>query len=228
MREAEIKLHPDVAARLIWPETDSEIAKVSDGIVTPCQTHTVNVGIVESPDQTFPDTDALITQLPGVKIGVRTADCVPIVLYAPDIKAVAAIHAGWKGTLYGIVANTLQRLFEMGADARKIRAAFGPYICGDCYEVSPELAKEFQRQGFYSAIRCGETTDPLTGKAMDPERPHIDLGYCNLVRLRRGLVPDDNIIGPAGCTRHSGEFPSWRRENGTDKRMITWISLPPT
>ena len=67
-------------------------------IVLPKQTHSLNVAIVSDGNEILEDTDAIITETPGLPIGVRTADCVPVILYAEDIKAVAAVHAGWKGS----------------------------------------------------------------------------------------------------------------------------------
>ena len=80
-------------------------------------------------------------QTPGLPIGVRTADCVPVILYAEDIKAVAAVHAGWKGTLGGIVDVVVDRLADMGSDPRNIHATFGISICGNCYEVDNDLGE---------------------------------------------------------------------------------------
>lgn len=70
-------------------------------LLMPRQTHTVNVAVAENPEEEFPDTDALVTFKRGLMIGVRTADCVPIVIWSPDAEGVAAVHAGWKGTLEG-------------------------------------------------------------------------------------------------------------------------------
>ena len=84
-------------------------------IVLPKQTHSLNVAIVSDGNEILEDTDAIITGTPGLSIGVRTADCVPVILYAEDIKAVAAVHAGWKGTLGGIVDVVVDRLADMGS-----------------------------------------------------------------------------------------------------------------
>ena len=92
----------------------------SVSLVLPQQTHTAHVDICTSPGQTFPDTDALITRDPAIAVGVRTADCQPILLYAPDIRAVAAIHAGWRGTFGRIGSNTVRRLQFRAAGFRHL------------------------------------------------------------------------------------------------------------
>lgn len=89
-------------------------------IILPVQTHSCNIREVDAAGKPIDgegleDTDALITRQKGIVIGVRTADCVPILLFAPDIMAVAAIHAGWKGTLGRIAGLTVERLVAMGA-----------------------------------------------------------------------------------------------------------------
>lgn len=188
-------------------------------IVTPRQTHTANVGIVTSPDQSFPETDALITQLPGIAVGVRTADCVPVILHSPDIHAVAAIHAGWKGTVGRIVMNTIREMIGLGADPKKMYAAIGPCICGECYEVSEELAQTFENAGLKDAV--------IRDSAKNT-KPHIDLVEANRLILIESGVRAENIHSCGICTLHSKNetiYPSWRREPGTTTRLLTtaWL-----
>ncbi len=180
-------------------------------VTIPVQTHSCNVALIDR-DAVVPpldDTDALISLAPGVRIGVRTADCVPLLLYAPDLEAVAAVHAGWKGTLGGIVTATVERLAALGASPSMMKAAFGPSICGDCYEVSQELADEFRRAGF---------ADCLAGER------NVSLEAVNRCRLiDAGLLPE-NISVSRFCTLTTPWLPSWRRE-ATTSRLLTWIEL---
>lgn len=182
-------------------------------VVVPDQQHTDKVGIATDASECFPSTDALITNAEGLHIGIRTADCVPILLNAPDIGAVAAIHAGWRGTLAGIVRKAIGKLMEMGADPTAIHAAMGPCICGECYEVGPELAKTFSDAGFGDCI--------ITPKG---EKEHLDLPAVNRkILLDCGLKPE-TIAMPPACTLESEDWPSWRREHGTDNRLLTLIA----
>ncbi len=202
--------------------------ELPDGIkiVMPTQTHTANVAIYDGTTDTFPDTDAIITRLPGVAVGVRTADCVPVILHATDIKAVAAIHAGWKGTINGIVAATIDRLIDMGASPANIRAAFGPSICGNCYETGSELGDKFSAAGYDEAVIRNGGTDPSTGEAFGSESIRIDLMEANCIAmLRCGLKPE-NITRSSICTRHSAaQWPSWRRVAQTSERLATFVWL---
>ncbi|MCM1153694.1 MAG: polyphenol oxidase family protein [Muribaculum sp.] len=179
--------------------------------VRPVQTHSCNVAIIPKSGNmpSLNDSDAIICLQPLTTIGVRTADCVPIVIYAPDLRAVAAVHAGWRGSLGGIVDNVMSHLCRMGADPASLRAAFGPSICGNCYEISPELADDFIKSGF--------------GNCFAAHR-HLDLEAVNCVRLMRAGVLSENIVRNTVCTFQVPSLPSWRR-SPTDQRLLTWISL---
>ena len=88
--------------------------------------------------------DALVTRTQGVAVSVRTADCFPILLADPETRAVAAIHAGWRGTAAGVVRASLDRMrSEFGTDPKNVFAAIGPGIGGCCYEVGVEVARQF-------------------------------------------------------------------------------------
>lgn len=224
-----IEMAPGVTAGWFVPDdgwNPSHPAIDDTPLLLPQQTHTVNIGEVFSTAESFSDTDALITRKRRMAVGVRTADCVPILLYAPDIQAVAAIHAGWKGTLGGIVTATTQRLMELGAQPSEIQAVIGACICGDCYEVSPELASMFIDAGYAEGVTAPPSQDPLTGKETNPRRPHLDLPAINKLQLESAGVLSPNIRLLNLCTRHSPLLlPSWRRTPGEPRRLITFIGL---
>lgn len=191
-------------------------------MILPVQTHSLNVGVVRNESDSFPDTDALVTQLAGVRIGVRTADCVPIVMRAADAGAVAVVHAGWKGSLGGIVDRTLDVLVGMGADPAAVKVEFGVSICSRCYEVDRDLADRFSQAGFAECVSFPSGADA---------KPHLDLQEVNVVRLLRRGVSEENIVRNSECTRHSTDccgayrYFSWRRSPGIADRNITSASL---
>ena len=212
--------------------TEESAFCAENNIVLPVQTHTDTVGVLTEPGQTFPDTDALVTSLRGVGVGVRTADCVPVVIYAPDIKAVAAVHAGWKGTLARIASKTVRMMvMDMGADPELMKAAIGACVCGECYEVDESLAEMFEKKGLHDCVLRGEFTDPLGRQEFDPRRPHIDLAAANRKALLTSGLLRRNIQMPELCSRHwhdepdDTRLPSWRRCPGERQRMVTWIKL---
>lgn len=218
-----------VTAFVISGTDDGEMLPVS--VVTPVQTHSLNVAVVRAGDCRCADTDALITFERSLLVGVRTADCVPVLLYAPDIQAVAAVHAGWRGSLHGIVDRTVETLAVRGADTSLMTAVFGPSICCGCYEVSMELAAEFDRTGYAHCLHPAPLSDPLTRRVPDQRRPHLDLEAVNRTRLIALGVQPGNIVASNLCTRHtltlSGlQLPSYRRD-GTHDRLITCIALTP-
>ncbi len=234
MLERVFNIAPGVVGGFVAPACGEGDAAERYGIVCPCQTHTANVGILSHTGESFPETDAIVTRLKGVRIGVRTADCVPVVLYAPGAEVIAAVHAGWKGTLAGIVRETLGVMSRLGADMEDMLAFFGPSICCGCFEVAPELATLFVSHGFGPCVATAGFADPITGEPMDAARPHINLEECNVLLLRQAGMAEAHIRRSGICTRHSclpdgcggvSRLPSWRRENGTIRRIVTWIGL---
>lgn len=201
----------------------SDAERMGGDVVWPEQTHGCNVRVIDrgsvfdgervwgadGREIDLSDTDAIVCLQKGIKVGVRTADCVPVVIYAPDMEAVAAVHAGWKGTLGGIVEATVGKLRELGADPRLMHACFGPNICGECYEVSRELANEFRAAGFADCIL---------------DERNVDLEGVNRKRLLGAGVREENIVGKRYCTKTTPVFPSWRR-NPCQERLLTWIEL---
>ena len=110
------------------------------------QVHGFRVGLVDRPDMTKEELsgyDALVTALPGVAVGVHTADCVPILLYNPQRRVVAAIHSGWKGTVQRISQKVLFVLkSEFGGRPEEVRAVIGPAIGPDSFQVGEEVVFE--------------------------------------------------------------------------------------
>ena len=182
--------------------------------------------------------DALCTGLRGVLLAVQTADCVPILLADTKQRAVAAIHAGWRGTLRRIAAKTLGRMqMELGTRPEDVIAALGPGIGQRCYEVGADVAKEFQPQfpnardwfeGPFDALASGED-DPnwlpwLTmrppGHAAPAPRVRLDLIAANRAILAGAGVRAENIVSSGFCTAcRTDLFFSYRRERTTGRMM---------
>jgi polyphenol oxidase len=146
--------------------------------------------------------DALLTQQ-DVAVSVRTADCFPILLADPQTHAVAAIHAGWRGTAADIVRSTLTRMrSEFGTDPHDVYAAIGPGIGGCCYKVGEEVARQFGMQ----------------------QAGNLDLAVENRTQLIRAGVKLERIEQVGGCTFcNPAQFFSWRRDHDRAGRMISFI-----
>jgi len=149
--------------------------------------------------------DALVTREEGVAVSVRTADCFPILLADPETRAVAAIHAGWRGTAAGVVRTSLDRMrSEFGTDPQNVFAAIGPGIGACCYEVGIEVATQFGMQ----------------------ERGNLDLAVENRNQLIAAGLQPDRIELVGGCTFcHPARFFSWRRDRDRAGRMISFIRI---
>lgn len=145
--------------------------------------------------------DALVSAIPGVLLEVRTADCFPVLLIDPRRRAVAAIHAGWRGVAHEIVPKTIARLSELyGSRAEDLQAAIGPGIAKCCFEVGPEVAEEFGISG----------------------RTCIDLAARLQKQLRQEGIASGRIFEADGCTKcDAARFHSYRRDRDSAGRMAS-------
>jgi polyphenol oxidase len=159
------------------------------------------------------DGDALISDLPGRSIGVRTADCVPVLLLDAKNRAVAAIHAGWRGAAAEITKETLLAMQEaFGTCGSDVYVAIGPCIRPCCYEVGEEVAAKFAAQF------------PEWGRE-DVARRSLDLPESCRRQLLAAGVRDDRVFDSCLCTACQPEqFYSYRREPENPGRMISSIA----
>jgi YfiH family protein len=151
------------------------------------------------------DGDALLTNSPRLRLSVRTADCYPILLADTKNRAVAAVHAGWRGAADEIVAKTIAKMrIQFGTLPADIVAAIGPGIGVCCYEVGAEVAQLFGVEG--------------AGR--------VDLAAANRCQLIDAGVEDRHIDVLGGCTScDATRFYSFRREKEQAGRMISYIAL---
>ena len=165
------------------------------------------------------ETDALITDTPGICISIATADCVPILVYAPDKQVVAAIHAGWRGTVAHIAAKTIERMVKrFDCDPNLMRCLIGPYISQEMFEVGEEVVEAF-KQSDIDLSKHGERNNE-TGKM------HIHLGSVNRNQLTDAHIPLAQIELTDLCSfKRSDLFFSARREGIESGRMLSGICL---
>ena len=115
-------------------------------LVTVYQIHSPDVVVAGRPWQPgdAPQADAMVTNQPGLALGILTADCVPVLFADPAARVIGAAHAGWKGARGGVVASTVAAMVKLGAKPERIVAAIGPCIAQDSYEVGPEFPGQFE------------------------------------------------------------------------------------
>lgn len=188
------------------------------------QVHGSDVLVIREPDDPRSESercDALATNLKGVLLGVKTADCVPVVIGDPRSGACAAVHAGWRGTLAEIVKSALARLREeFGTKAADVRAALGPAALGCCYEVGAEVVEPF-RSKFTDAASLFKPTHG--GHAL------VDLHEANRRQLVEAGVAAERIHALPLCTMCRPDlFFSYRQDRklyGRTGRLLSVIGM---
>src|SRR5262249_20626840 len=149
--------------------------------------------------------DAILEDTPGSVVAVKTADCIPVLLVDERHHAVAAVHAGWRGTVAGIVGRAIEAMGDrFGTAPVDLHAAIGPGIGKCCYEVGPEVAAHFGEDG----------------------RAHIDLTAANHRQLLDAGVTCARIYASNLCTRcRPDEFHSFRRDKEAAGRLHSFAGI---
>jgi len=200
-------LHSPLLSQLAWIDHGfgTRFAPLSQtGMASLKQIHSASALAANQPGCAG-EGDALLTNSPGILVSVRTADCYPILLADMKNRAVAAVHAGWRGTADEIVAKTIAKMrTQLGTSPADLIAAIGPGIGVCCYEVGAEVARLFGLEG--------------AGR--------IDLAAANRCQLIDAGVEERHIELLGGCTFcDSARFYSLRREKEQAGRMISYIGL---
>ncbi|MTJ03172.1 MAG: peptidoglycan editing factor PgeF [Sediminimonas qiaohouensis] len=188
-------------------------------LVSVNQVHSADVVTITEPPSDRPRADAMVTATPGLALAVLTADCQPVLFADPDAGVIGAAHAGWRGTLDGVLEATLDAMEALGASRAGITAVIGPTISQGAYEVGPEFMEDFMAD------------DPENGRFFaqgDGDRLLFDLPAFGLHRMRSAG------IGHAEWTRHCTysdpeRFYSYRRATHQGQadygRLISTIRL---
>ena len=183
------------------------------------QVHGCDVLVAEdvSPDEKACG-DALVTNVPGLGVAVQTADCIPVLIADARKMVVAAVHAGRKGVVGGVLPGTIERMREeYGCEPRDMRAALGPAISGERYEVGEECLPPFRERH----RNWRDFTTPLgRGKWL------LDLPLVARLQLASAGIPESRIGAPGPCTfSESSRFFSYRRDGPSTGRLLSaiWI-----
>jgi YfiH family protein len=183
--------------------------------------------------------DASATNSPGLLLGVQTADCVPILLVDPKKRAVAAVHAGWRGTLQRILVKAIGKMqMQYKSNPADLLAAIGPSIGGCCYEVGTEVATQFLSQfaeapEWFDEFRTGDEPNPIQwlnmmppGHQPPPKNVLLDLRKANRAQLLGAGLRTANIFVSDLCTacRRDLLF-SYRKEGPQSGRLLSVIGI---
>ena len=184
---------------------------MNDQLATTKQVHGDTIAYVNTGGR-YEGFDALVTEVPGILVSVSVADCVPILLFDPEHKVVAAVHAGWRGTARRIAVKAIASMvIRFGCDPPDILAFLGPSASACCYEVGEDVAVRFQPK--YSRRTAGEG-------------PHLDLKACNRDLLIESGVRHEHIEVSPDCTICGARlYHSYRRDGATSGRMLGVIGM---
>lgn len=191
----------------------------SHQLVFPRQKHTGYVASVyDFPRSELENTDALVTATPGICLCIQTADCVPVLLYDPQKKVVAAVHSGWRGTVNKIAEQTVSKMItEYKCSAPNIKAAIGPSIGPVVYEIGIEVAEAVRKNVPHASKLLHENSN---GKS------YLDLWEANRQILLKSKLLYDNIeiFGECSFTEKK-KYYSARRDGINTGRMVSGIML---
>jgi YfiH family protein len=183
--------------------------------------------------------DAAVTDHPGLLLAVQTADCVPILLVDPKRRAIAAIHAGWRGTLHRIAAKAVGHMrMHFGSEPSDLLAAIGPAIGACCYEVGTEVASDFLSQfadapKFFDEFRTGDEPNPVQwlnqmppGHQPPPKNVLLDLHQANASQLREAGLKEKSIFMSNLCTACRPDLLfSYRKQGAESGRQMAAIAI---
>ena len=218
----------------------NELGIDANHIIMPHQTHGVESRIIGEEFANLPDgvkkmllegVDAVMTNIPGMCIGVSTADCIPVLLYDEEHHAAAAIHAGWRGTQARIVHKAVQEMrMAYQTDPTKLKAVIGPGISLDNFEVGDEVYADFEQAAFDMST-IAEERIKRNPNADDPAKAferkwHINLPLANIQMLTHNGVDEANIINTGICTFDNADnYFSARRLGIESGRIYTGIII---
>jgi len=194
-----------------------------ESLVTVRQVHGDDILVIDEPNEDFThflgiESDAIITNQPNVMIGVCVADCAPILVFDPEHRVVAAVHAGWQGTAAKLAAKTvsgMQALF--GSKPSALQAAIGPCIGPCCYEVDAPVRQAFLNNGI--------AWDAFASQGSE-DKWQLDLSAANReLLLLAGLAPAAIQTSPMCVCCQRELFFSYRRDKGDTGRQMGFIML---
>jgi len=180
------------------------------------QVHSSKVIYIDETTKNLSDieADGMITK--GKRIlGVKTADCLPILIYNSKKKIIGAIHAGWKGLTGGILENTVKTLLEINCFPSQIFVAIGPHIKSCCYKVNFDRIEKFAESGIDRNLIVRRKNSDW----------YLDLGKFASLGLERLGIPMVQIEVSEFCTSCDKSFYSYRRDGDGCRRMISLIGL---
>ena len=209
-----------------WTAVARSLGVASDRLLRARQVHGTQVAVARRGASTpwaRPQADIMVSDDPGVAIGVRVADCAPVLLHDPVKRAVGAAHAGWRGTAAGAAGAAVRAMQKtFGSHSSDLVAAIGPCLGACCGEVGPEVVEAFRAGG---ADRASLAAWFTTGAG---DRSFLDLERANRDQLRAAGMNPDAIFASGLCTKtHRERLHSYRADRDAAGRMVGAIRVEP-
>lgn len=181
-----------------------------ENIIKMNQVHSADcLYITEKPDEN-PSVDALITDTPGLRLAVKTADCAPVLIADTKKHLIAAVHAGWKGAFQGVIENTILKMIEQGGDPQNMVAGIGPHLQIQSFEISPEMRALFpETEARFFAEEQGKI--------------HFDFDAYVIHRLHRSGIKTVESVGDD--TYSDKQYNSYRRDSKNPARQLSVIEI---
>ncbi len=214
-------LDPDVAGRTLAEALgapDAEVVQMNQ--VHGAVTLTFEEPARERRSGILGTGDAVLTCQPNALLAVASADCVPVVLADPVTGWIAAVHAGWRGTVARVLDAALDALAARGVGPENLHAALGPSVSLDRYEVGPEVVAAL-RNAYRGVLVPAEAVRGGRG-----DRAFVDVAAFNAATLRARGVREDRTTASGLCTASTPDLPSWRRDGPRTGRILTGIVGP--
>jgi YfiH family protein len=206
------------AVRRNWGRLSEAFGIPADRFVTLRQVHGTRLVSLEDRTEAVPEGDGLVAARRGFAVGIKTADCVPILIADPVAGAVCAVHAGWRGTAMGIAEKAVEAMRRhFASEPSRLIAAIGPAIGPCCYEVDEPVFRSMEGRREKGAV-----FEPLPGR----DRWRLDLAKANEIQLAGSGLGDGRIHAANLCTScNRGLFFSHRGEGGMTGRQLNFIVI---
>jgi hypothetical protein len=182
------------------------------------QTHSDIIRVITQFPQEKMEGDVMVTNLPGILLIIKTADCLPVLVVDTQNRAVGAVHCGWRGTRKRVIEKalrTMQRSY--GSDFASLCVALGPCISRTCYEVGEDVREKYKGEG----LQRGVFDDHPSKK----KKYLFDLKGANRAQILAMGIPENNIFSVDLCTHCEEDLFSYRRDRGHAGRLINFIGI---
>lgn len=213
-----VRLHGDARSESVRSGILSKAGLTPGSYAGVKQIHGANIAVLSDGRLDGADvSDGVVTRQTGYVVGVKTADCVPVILADTAHGVIGAVHAGWRGTAGGVVKEAVRVMLSLGATGESIHAFIGPHIGACCYTVDESRASQFMNMFGPSA--------PVAYR--QEEVWHLGLGTANRIQLIEAGVKPANIDHIVSCTScQIDRFYSYRKDTKeTFGEMLSFVSL---